>query len=111
MIRMASTSVWLCLIAVATALAQRTSTITEAEVCTAEDYLISTVALNDFFAQQKPDRVLLRDHTARFKATVALFLPTDVLDEAKVNFNSRNKSQAKPRLRERISRPHLRSHC
>src|SRR5580765_8037799 len=52
-------SVCLFVIVVANAVAQSSSTPTETEVCTAEDYAISTVALNDLFAKQKPDRVLL----------------------------------------------------
>ena len=55
-------------------------------------------ALNDFFVKQKPERVLLRDHTfVRRGATDALnnMYSRDVPEEATVNFDSRNKTQAK----------------
>ena len=94
--------VWIsgCLfvLVVANALAQSSSTATETEACTGEDYAISTVALNDLFATQKPDRVLLRDHTfVHLRATdpINKFYFRDVPEEATVNFDSRNMSNAK----------------
>ena len=47
MIRMASIWGWLFLIVAAGTFAQTSSTTSEAEVCTAEDYVISAVALID----------------------------------------------------------------
>jgi hypothetical protein len=80
-------------IVVANAVAQSRSTTMTTEVCTAEDYAISTVALNNLFAKQKPDRVMLRDHTF---VRVGLTHPANeiflagVPEEAAVNFDSRN---------------------
>jgi hypothetical protein len=70
MTRIASISVFLFVIVAAAA--QSSMAPMETEVCTAEDYAISTVALNDLFAKQKPDRVLLRNRTfVRLRATDA----------------------------------------
>jgi hypothetical protein len=93
-IRITSISSYLLLIVVASAFAQNSSTITEAEVCAAEDYVIFRVALSELFAKEKPDRILLRDHTFVRNAEAEMFLP-DVPDEAKVDFDSRNKRPAR----------------
>jgi hypothetical protein len=100
MIRKAAISVWLSLIVIVGALAQKPSMITGAKVYTTpEDYSIRTVALNHYFGQQKPNRALMLGHTMvfsgdtynspQFKQMLA-----NVPDGTKVNFDSRNKSQA-----------------
>lgn len=98
MTRIARVSWLLFLIVVTYAFGQKPPTPTQTEVCTPEDYLIYAAALNDFFARQKPERVLLRDRTvARFRASDSInkMYFRDVPEEATVNFDFRNTTQAK----------------
>ena len=97
MIRMASIWGWLFLIVAAATFAQSSSTTAEAELCTAEDYVISAVALNDLIAKHKPDRVLLRDYTFERSPRIAMdsTLPPEVSDEVKAYFAFRNATNAK----------------
>ena len=92
---------WLLVItSAATLFAQSSATPKEAEVCTGEDYAIFAAALNDRFVKQKPDKVVLRDHTSEGRSFLdspmaEAPLGPDVPQEAKDDFDSRNRSHAK----------------
>ena len=103
--------VWFCIVALAigTALAQNPApakhTTTDAETCADDDYAISAIALADLFEKQKPDTILLLDHTSigfppgmaamtQFGAKAQALLK-DIPKDAKDEFDSRNKTRAR----------------
>lgn len=98
MTRIARVSWVLFLIVATNGAAQKSPAPTKTEVCTPEDYAIYAAALNYFFARLKPERVMLRDRTAtRLGSPDPLdrMAFRDVPEEATVDFDSRNKTQAK----------------
>jgi hypothetical protein len=92
---------WLVVLVIANALAQGPSAPKQAAVCTEEDYAILAVALNHWL-EKKPHRVMLRDHTwvgmddgqVRHVEDLGPRGP-DVPREAKLDFDSRNRTPAK----------------
>ncbi len=88
------------ILVIANAFAQAPSAPKQAPVCTGEDYAIFAVALNYWLDEEKPERVLLRDHTSAGQASWAHgmsedSLGPDVPQTAKRDFDSRNRTPAK----------------
>jgi hypothetical protein len=96
---------WLVVVAVASGFAQTPATPKDTEACTEQDYAIYTVALNDLFGKQKPDKVVIIDQTSLGvppgMAAMTQFggkaqeLLKSTPKEAKDDFHSRNKTRVK----------------
>lgn len=105
MMRLRRVRLGIAAVFISTALAQNTAPPKGAETCTDDDYVISVVALADLFEKQKPDKILLLDHTSigfppgmaamsQFGAKAQALLK-DVPKGAKDEFDSRNKNRGK----------------